>query len=42
LAALQSAEPITYAFCDWVLEGDELAAVHRLARESEISFLFPK
>ena len=42
LAALHTSEAITYVFCDWVLEEDELAAVDRLTRELEISFLFPK
>jgi hypothetical protein len=27
--------------CDWYLEGEELAAAHQLAKESQIAFLCP-
>ena len=30
-----------YAVCDWILEGDELAAAQRLTKDSPITFLCP-
>jgi hypothetical protein len=42
LAGLDSSTEISCAFCDWILEGSELAAVNRMAQETAISFYCPR